>query len=387
MVKVASFNVQNLFSRPRVFRTNGWQQNSPIFAAYHAVNALLAQPEYDAATKTAIRDHLLTLELYVRNDVGAIRKNATRDPKWAWMRKNRGTFDREPKDRTQDVEIVATGRAEWTGWVELATEAVNEVGTRTTAQVIHELGADILAIVEAEDRPALVRFNEELLGGLHADPYRHVMLVDGNDDRGIDVGLMTRENFRIESIRSNVDTPDPDTAEPLFSRDCAEYTVTVPGGLLYVLVNHFKSQSGGGDRKRQRQSEEVRRIVDAHVAAGHDVVVLGDFNEGQKTSGQPPTNLPALFDPAGPLRSAWDLQAFADGGRPGTFDDCSIRNRLDYILVSDSLAPKVTAGGVFRCGLWGDRKTRPTAWATYPEMTSKAEQASDHAAIWIDLAL
>ncbi len=53
-----------------------------------------------------------------------------------------------------------------------------------TARVIGDLNADILAIVEAEDRPALRRFNDELL----ARRYAHVMLVDGNDERGIDVG-------------------------------------------------------------------------------------------------------------------------------------------------------------------------------------------------------
>ena len=28
-------------------------------------------------------------------------------PRWAWLRKNRGSFDREPEDKTQSVEIVA----------------------------------------------------------------------------------------------------------------------------------------------------------------------------------------------------------------------------------------------------------------------------------------
>lgn len=34
---------------------------------------------------------------------------------------------------------------------------------------------------------------------------------------------------------------------------------------LQVLVNHFKSQSGGGGDKRQRQARQVRRIVDTLV--------------------------------------------------------------------------------------------------------------------------
>jgi hypothetical protein len=75
------------------------------------------------------------------------------------------------------------------------------------------------------------------------------------------------------------------------------------------------------------------------------------------------------------------------GGRPGTFDICSLCKRLDYILISTSLIPAFTGGGVVRMGLWGTRVTRPTNWATYPEMTARDEQASDHAAIFVDLAV
>ena len=106
--------------------------------------------------------------------------------------------------KRQNVEIVAHGRGDWIGWVELAKEAVDETATRMTARVIKDIGADVLGLVEVEDRPSLLRFNRDLLGGL----YRHVMLVDGNDDRGIDVAIMTRDRFDIGSIRSNVDKTD-----------------------------------------------------------------------------------------------------------------------------------------------------------------------------------
>src|SRR5262249_24097283 len=123
------------------------------------------------------------------------------------------------------------------------------------------------------------------------------------------------------------------------------------------------------------------------VATGEDVIVLGDFNEGQPNPAQVPVNMPNLFDPAGPLTNIWDLPAFNAGPKLGTFDTCSPTNRLDYILLSPGLVPTVTGGAVFRTGLWGSRKTRPTAWATYPEITTGAEQASDHALIYVDLNL
>lgn len=74
--------------------------------------------------------------------------------------------------------------------------------------------------------------------------YGHVMLIDGNDDRGIDVGIMTRQSLDIKSIVSHVD--DTDAEGQIFSRDCAEYEIKAPSGnSLLVLVNHFKSKGYG----------------------------------------------------------------------------------------------------------------------------------------------
>lgn len=153
-------------------------------------------------------------------------------------------FNSEPDDPAKKVEIISGGGGEWIGWVEPAKQPIDETSTRMTARVIKDGSADIIGIVEADDRPALVRSNEGLLGGL----YRHVMLVDGNDERGIDVGIMTCDGFEIESIRSDVGTEDADGT--VFSRDCPQYEIRTPGGtVLHVLVNHFKSQSGGGGPK------------------------------------------------------------------------------------------------------------------------------------------
>ena len=59
-----------------------------------------------------MRDLLVTLDIYFVNGQGAVRRKDTSTPRWAWLRKNRGTFDRQPTDETQDVVIEATGRDE-----------------------------------------------------------------------------------------------------------------------------------------------------------------------------------------------------------------------------------------------------------------------------------
>ncbi len=138
---------------------------------------------------------------------------------------------------------------------------------------------------------------------------------------------------------------------------------------------------------KRRRPAEVRRIVDGLVVQGQHVIVLGDLNEGPATAGSQPANLRDLFHSSSPLVDCYELANFQVGNRPGTFDSCGLRNRLDYILISKSLVPNYTGGGVFRKGLWGTRKTRPTNWDTYPELTKSSEQASDHAAVFIDINL
>jgi len=163
MIRIASYNVQNLFARPKAFDPSDWAIGAPILAAFREANALLGNVTYSATDKQRIRDLFVTLDLYRINQHGAARRVRSSNPRWAWFRKNRGSFDRQPRDATQSVEITANGRDDWIGWIELAKEPANELSTRLTARVIRDTAADVIGIVEAEDRPSLVRFNREML--------------------------------------------------------------------------------------------------------------------------------------------------------------------------------------------------------------------------------
>jgi hypothetical protein len=124
--------------------------------------------------------------------------------------------------------VVAKRRADWIGRVELKKEPIREVAIQNTARVLKDLAADVQAVIEAESRVALKAFSDVLLSNVAGSPFDHVMLIDGNDDRGIDVGLTTRSGYEIARIRSHVD--DSDAHGLVFSRDCPEYTITTPAG-------------------------------------------------------------------------------------------------------------------------------------------------------------
>lgn len=55
---------------------------------------------------------------------------------------------------------MAEGRDSWVGWAKLKTAAVDEIAVINTGRVIRDVDADILAVVEAENRVALNQFSE-----------------------------------------------------------------------------------------------------------------------------------------------------------------------------------------------------------------------------------
>jgi hypothetical protein len=60
------------------------------------------------------------------------------------------------------------------------------------------------------------------------------------------------------------------------------------------------------------------------------------------------------------------------------------RNRFDYIFVSQALAGLVSKDGIERHGLWGTTKNPPKDWEIYGDIERAEDQASDHAAIFVD---
>jgi hypothetical protein len=167
MIRIASYNVENLFQRAKALNGTTFSEGRPILKAYKEVNELFSEPTYTTAIKQRIRDLLVELDIYYINQQDAVRRRITKTAKWARLRKNRGDFDREPRNTGEDVKIIATGRRDWIGWVELEKEPVDELATRMTARVIQEIDADVIGMVEAEDRPSLVRFNRELLADMY----------------------------------------------------------------------------------------------------------------------------------------------------------------------------------------------------------------------------
>ncbi|GIE99368.1 endonuclease/exonuclease/phosphatase family protein [Paractinoplanes rishiriensis] len=369
-MRIAAFNVENLFNRARALDQRTWSAGRPILEAYQRICTLLEEPVYT----DEVRHDILRLlgRLGLRNGDTA---------KFARLRQNRGRLVRRSRDG--QVRIIAGGRADWIGWVELTTDRVDELALMNTARVLQDVDADVVGVIEAESRLALKRFADAGLTHDHKPRYPYVMVVDGNDERGIDVGLLAGAGYPLLAQVSHVD--DADHRGRVFSRDCAEYHVGTPSGhRVAILVNHFKSKGYGGkvasDAIRRRQAARVAEIYRGLLAGGVErVAVVGDLNDTPDS------------EPLAPLLTGTDLRdisthpAFDDNGRPGTYGYCTARNKLDYVLLSPALFGAATGGGIFRRGVWGGRRGR--LWPIYETMTAAVHAGSDHAAIYADLDL
>jgi endonuclease/exonuclease/phosphatase family metal-dependent hydrolase len=373
-MKIAAFNVENLFDRAEAFNQPA-DMARRILADMAELNGLFEYANYTDRRKQRMVELLTALDLE-RSDQGH---------GFVFLRQIR---ERVVKRSADGLEIVADGRNDWVGWVEAKRAPVNDVAVLNTGRVIKEVDADVIAVVEAESRVALKMFSDHVLDQVGGSPYENVMVIDGNDDRGIDVGLMTRREFAIGDMRSHISDRDDDD-RIIFSRDCPEYAVDTPLGRMWFLPNHFKSKFGGNNaasrRRRTAQSKRTAEIYGELRAAGEDlVVVLGDFNDTTDSDELRPllhdTDLTDVSE-----FPCFDAPAFDKDRHPGkgTFGLGNDNDKIDFLMLSPALFDRVTAAGLFRKGAWPG--SRPKRWEVFDELRSKVHVASDHHVIWAEV--
>jgi endonuclease/exonuclease/phosphatase family metal-dependent hydrolase len=267
----------------------------------------------------------------------------------------------------------------------------SELTQLAIAARIGVMNADVLAVQEVENREALQEFNRTRL----AEPYPFEVLIEGNDARFIDVGVLSR--FPVANTTSHRFEVHPDAGpDPVFSRDLLQVDVLAANRrrrLFTVFVNHLKSKfvpfndpdpqatAEAAALRRRHQVETVARIVRANTRPGSRFVVLGDMNDGPESPALDPLRDLGLSDaltglvesrPPPPVVNPVDApptvrwsSRFAVTNGPDQFD------LLDQIWLSPALAAKLIHAQV-------ERRPRWTA-------TSEGV-GSDHDPVWIRLS-
>ena len=367
-IRIASFNVENLFARPKVFNFRDKSVGDTILDRIGAFRKILKKTTYTATDKRKIFDEFTKGEsgtesaplkdfIRIREDQGKLWK------KRGWAIKG----------------VKASGSGDWNGTVEFLKARFSEVGRENTGRVIKAVKADIACIVEADNRPGLKRFDTDVLGSR----YRYEMLLDGNDARGIDVGVYSR--FPLGKIRTHMF--DGTTRSKTFSRDCPEYEVILPNGEpLFVLCNHLKSKGYGetakNDARRKKQAEAIAEILDRYDLRHDNVVVAGDLNDTPDSAPlRPLMSLSNLYD-------VLALQYPDDPNKRWTYHYRTFE-QIDYLLISRPLKEKFVKAGVERRGMYSleDLTSGNDAIETEEEfstVTHWTNAGSDHGAVWAD---
>src|SRR2546425_10666511 len=104
-MRIASFNVENLFRRARVMNQETWSEGKDTLTEYSRLNTILQKPVYTPADKNKILASIDKLGL-----------NKQDESKFVILRQNHGHLLKRPK--SAPTEVVAEGRGDWIGWVE-----------------------------------------------------------------------------------------------------------------------------------------------------------------------------------------------------------------------------------------------------------------------------
>jgi endonuclease/exonuclease/phosphatase family metal-dependent hydrolase len=365
-LRIASFNVQNLFSRPKVFNFHDKSKGDNWLAKIDEFQKILREENYTAIRKARL------VELW----------NDEKVKDYVTVNEERGSklFERSGY---AVVGVLADGADDWDGSIAFKRAKFSDIARGNTAQVIKDTMADVMCIVEAEDRPTLRSFDGHALN----NRFKYEMLLDGNDNRGIDVGLYSK--YPLGGIWTHMF--DRVGNSRIFSRDCPEYEVFLPNGEnLYVLCNHLKSKGydtdGTADERREKQAKEIVKILGAYDLKNELVVVAGDLNDY-------PTSKPLkpLMDVKN-LHDVLELQFPTEPARRWTYEYENVFEQYDYVMVSEPLRDAFVKARVERKGMYKLEKMT----SANPDIDTEKEYdtvklwkdaASDHGAVCAEFSL
>ena len=209
------------------------------------------------------------------------------------------------------------------------------------AESIRALDADVLALVEVENRTILEHFNKALLAGMG---YEHVVLTEGNDRRGIDVALLSRVPVGPVTSYRHLRFPDANGESIIsFRRDLLQVRIEPEDGLpLDIFVVHFKSKGGSEDEGlslRLAEARATREIMDRILAqdAQATFLVCGDFNDFIDSE-----SLTALIG-SGDTALVSFVEELPEDGRV-TYNQEPYISMIDFILASPAMAQRYESG-------------------------------------------
>lgn len=285
-------------------------------------------------------------------------------------------------DIDSDIERANLIRTHW--------NVINEENRVATALTIRKADPDTIFLQEVENMISLKAFHDRYLRRISGRQYPHMMLVEANDPRGINVAVLSR--YKINSstshqeIEKDITYPDGTVRrERVFRRDCLEVEIKKDSNIIPVFLCHFKSMIGGRSETRHIREAEaatVKEIIENRFGtdpSGNYWIILGDLNDYIETDGIPDNEhgLHPLLDNDFSFNIVQRINDPKDRWTHYHQDDDSY-HQLDYLLLSPSLKEKnqSTVPEIIRAGQpYRAERYTGTRW---PRAGYDRPKASDH---------
>lgn len=159
-------------------------------------------------------------------------------------------------------------------WNENILEAKMAAITGAILQVGDGRGPDIIALQEIENVAVLNRLRKEYLG---AADYLPAILIEGRDERGIDVAFLSRLPLAAEPVLHEYDASGLDDKRAADTRGILQATFELPdGSLLTGFAVHFPAPFHPTEM-RVIAYEQLSRLKRS-LPTDHYIFAAGDFN-------------------------------------------------------------------------------------------------------------
>jgi len=208
------------------------------------------------------------------------------------------------------------------------------------AESIRNLNADVIAVEEVENRFYLERFVNVFLPEMG---YRDVVLFEGNDGRGIDVGLISRIPVGEVRSRRHLRFPGHDGGEARFNRDVLAVSLKPKDAEPFdVWVVHLKSNAGGREEAepiRLAEARELRRLLDEAMTENPDarIIVTGDFNDTPESE-----TIKTIVGTG--TNALWSAGSDLQDPTAVSYNRGEFRSVIDFILCSPAMQKEYVKG-------------------------------------------
>ena len=253
------------------------------------------------------------------------------------------------------------------------------------------MNADVLLLQEVEDRNSLLEFNNQFLPKFNGVPYRELLVLQGNDGRGREMGMLTKNGYKIQEVRDYSNELD-DNEKPIFDKNLVKYEITTPSqNKICLLAVHFQEQ--GKDKEncdalRFRQAQRVSEIYEQLRNRGQEhVIVAGTLNAVsycfslspllQKTDLKELSKHPSCNVAGEKEKDAGYLHLKSN--KMGL----NIKQK-DYLLLSPELFSRVKNGGLNRKATWPENASQ---WQVYNSIKNDKHAASEHPVVWGEIEI